>query len=340
MHPRPVLVLIDVEPNTPYDRAADRWTGTQVAFDEFERLRHIWEDATGQKVVLNWFLRCDPQIREIWGRRDHIHAAFPDFTARLRDGQDYAGIHPHFWRWDLRKQRWHNDFTDRRWKEHCLQTSLLGFQEMMGRRPRASRFGDRWMDQDVMDLLVREGIRYDLTLEPGSPQQAHWCDPHATEFLPETRHLPRKPYQPRANDYRKARADGAPGPDLWIVPCTKTPSAWGWIRRLPPVMRFERTCNLALWPRTLQSYLRGALYCPSEDPLVLVLRSGDLSKPELLDNFRRTTEAMNAHPGLRDLRFVAVPDALPRRAEPVDSARTSTGEKFPLRRHADDVVGV
>lgn len=340
MQPRPVLFLIDVEPNTPYDRACDAWTGTQTAFAELERLRHVWEDATGQGAVFNWFLRCDPQIRQVWGRRDHIHALFPDFLSRLRDGQDYAGIHPHFWRWDMRGQRWYNDFTDAHWKEHCIRTSITGFQEMLGRRPQASRCGDRWMDQGVMDLLVREGIRYDLTLEPGSPAHRHWCDRHATERLPDQRHIPRRPYQPRTGDYRKARASDAQGPNLWMIPCSQTAPGWGLMRRFPLVGRFERTYNLALWPRVLQRNLEEALYCSSADPLVLVLRSGDLARAEFLQNFRSTTAAMRAHRGLRDVRLVAVPEALARGAEPVDGAGAGTGEDLALGSDAYHVMGV
>ena len=340
MQQRPVLFLIDVEPDTPYDRRDNPWTGTQVAFGELERLRHVWEDATGQRVVFNWFLRCDPQIRQVWGRRDHIHAQFPDFLSRLRDGQDYAGMHPHFWRWDMRGQRWYNDFTDTQWKEHCIQTSITGFQEMLGRRPRASRCGDRWMDQGVMDLLVREGIGYDLTLEPGSPPHRHWCDRHATERLPDQRDVPRHPYQPRPNDYRKARASGDPGPNLWMIPSSKTAPAWGLMRRFPLLHRFERTCNLALWPKVMQRHLEETLYCPGHDPLVLLLRSGDLAQAGFLSAFRSTTAAISAHRGLRDVRFVPVPEALPGRAEPVNGARTGARKDFPLGGDAYHVMGV
>jgi hypothetical protein len=338
MAKRPILLLVDVEPDERHCTAGDGWRGTRLVLEELERARALWRRITKEEVALNWFLRSDPQIETTWRCRNQIEIVFPRFVRHLRQGADFAGIHPHFWRWNPSQQRWHNDFAGAEWKEKCLRNAIDGFVQMLGYRPLASRFGDRWIDQTLVDLLLREGIRYDLTLEPGAPARRLFDDTGSA--LPELPHEPLHPFRPQSTNFLQPRPAGTPGPDLWMIPVSMTPPAWGLVRNVPPLRRFRRTCNLVLWPRLMQRFVASELASESKEPLVLVMRSGDLANPRYLSNFMAMIDLISKHPGLPGCRFTTVPDALAGRAEPVNCAGPCAAEQLPTRRHADHVVSM
>ena len=82
---------------------------------------------------------------------------------------------------------WFNDFRDPDWLAECLVTSLDGFRRIFSHRPEASRFGYDWLNQTAVHMLTANGVRYDLTIEPGRAASRVYDDPLATDLLPDFR---------------------------------------------------------------------------------------------------------------------------------------------------------
>lgn len=209
--PRDILLLLDVEPNGRSEFGVDSWQTTPFASTELNEWRRQLEHTTRAPVYFNWFLRTDPQIEGLWGDAAFLQIACPQLVEWLKSFRDFSGLHTHFWRWDRAHQRWYNEFSDPAWLEHCLTRSIAGFEKIFGYRPTASRFGDRLCNDTLLQLLRNHGFRYDLTVEPGVPDQPIHDDPHATAWLPDYRSATRTPYQ--------LFPDTKP---LWMIPVTTT----------------------------------------------------------------------------------------------------------------------
>lgn len=308
---RPVLLLIDVEPDARKTSGTDDgWKSSEVALDLLERLRGELEAATGSAVRLNWFIRCDPQIATTWGDAAFAARACPRIMRTIERHHDSAGIHVHLWRWDKQDNRWSNDFRDESWIAECLDTSVAAFAQMFGEHPESCRFGDRWLSHSAVGLMRAAGIRFDLTVEPGLPGGMIHDDPHANGELPDFRAAPRAPWVASGADYLKPSPDRDGSP--WMIPLTTTAPALRLVRRSPWLMFASRSPNLSLSTSYMWPHLRKQLDRPSDVPLVIVFRSGDLEKPAFMRNFRETTRLFARHHGLAFCDFTGPGEAIAR----------------------------
>jgi hypothetical protein len=309
---RSIIFAIDVEPDARASIQKDKCSGLLLALQELRNLRSGLEKLCSEPVRFNWFFRFDPQIQETWGQSDWLSEACPGLIAEVQSKRDLSGIHTHFWKWDTRHRRWFNEFADASWRAHCLRTSIDGYVSLFGKAPIASRFGDRWLGNDLVALLRKAGFLYDLTVEPGIPDHPVFDDSHASAWLPDYRNAPRSPYQPSAADFLIAepQTPATAKDPFWIVPVTTTEERWGPIRRFPFLMRTSRTMNLVLRPRLTSAHLSAELDRTSASPLVLVLRAGDLADSRYLKNFRSISNQLVQHAGICRSRFTTVDDAV------------------------------
>ena len=307
---RAILLLIDVEPDErKTSNADDGWRSSQAALEHLERLRGEMESATRAPARFNWFLRGDPQIRHTWGRADWIAEACPRIIRSIERHDDHAGAHVHLWRREKKRGEWYNDFRDPAWAEECLNEGISAHESIFGARPESCRFGDRWLSRAAVDLLRENGIRYDLTVEPGLPGGAVHDDPNSVGSLPDFRMAPRQPWQPASWNY----LESSPEPDgLWMIPLTTTPQSLRLVRRAPWLMAASRSPNLCLSSSYVWPHLRRELDRPTHAPLVFVFRSGDLAQRRFLRNFTNTTAQLVRHPALAYCDFTTVPEAIVR----------------------------
>ena len=125
----------------------------------------------------------------------------------MRDAGDGLGVHPHAWRWDRGERRLGRRPRESGFVRECLDTAVDAFRTSIGHPPELLRYGDAYLDDNVVDAAEHAGIRYDLTLEPGQPARPvpETADGEvATAWLPDWRRVPRVPYHPAADDYRFA----------------------------------------------------------------------------------------------------------------------------------------
>ncbi len=299
---RPVLLLIDVEPD---DRktSSGGWNGSSEGLRHIEDLRRRLEDRTAARVELNWFLRADPQIQKTWGKAGHVVDACPGVLKTITDHGDSCGIHPHLWRWNARRGQWFNELNDPEWTKECLRISVETFRGIFGSSPEICRFGDRWLDQGAVESMQRLGIRYDLTIEPGLPDEPIFDDPHATDWLPDYRGAPREPYRPSAGNFLAADPGETNRDSLWMVPLSTTLPAWRLVRRPPYLLKASRSPNLSMPSSYVWPHLRSQLDLETKAPLSAVVRSGDLANERFLGSFLQTTRELVKHPSLGRCEF-------------------------------------
>lgn len=301
---RSVLLLIDVEPDVRKTRGgAGGWDGSRKALRYLEDFRRQLEDHICIRAEFNWFLRADPQIRETWGMADWVAVACPQLLRTIEDHGDFCGIHPHLWRWSRRLGEWFNELNDPEWTAECLQTSSEAFRRIFHRPPEACRFGDRWLNQNAVELMKASGICYDLTLEPGLPDEPIFDDPHATGRLPDCRDTPREPYQPSPENFLAPQRGETNRSSLWMVPLSTTPPAWRLMRRPPYLLKASRSPNLSLRSSYVWPHLRTQLDLITNVPMTMVVRTGDLASEHFLRNFLRTTRQFLTHPTLAVCEF-------------------------------------
>ena len=309
---RPIVLVIDVEPDGRAILDRDNgWKGSIDALGHLKRLRDELGTATGMPVKFNWFIRADPQIAGTWGRAEWVAEACPQIIHDIESHDDYRGIHVHMWKWSEPRMTWYTEFDDVAWVEECVATSISAFTRIFGAAPAANRFGDRWISTEAVGVLRRSGILLDLTVEPGLPDMPIHDDPHGTGWLPDFRGAPREPYAPLGDDYMLA----APTPDpneLWMLPLTTSKPAWRFVRRAPYIVHGSRSPNLVLDHSTVWPIIRAALDKPSYNPVVIVLRSGDLSSRRFLRNYLRTTAELVRHPALGYCELTTADEAISR----------------------------
>ena len=216
----PIVLCIDSEPDARLaGPAAASWRGLPLTFDLLERERPHLARSTGRDVHLNWFVRMDPQVSAAHGSPSWAVDAHRAAFDRVVAAGDGVALHMHSWRWDPTLGTWVADFSEPSWIDECLDLSFTTFEQVMGRRCRLFRFGDRWMDHRTMGQLEARGVEIDLTLEPGfDPGSFYGPGEIARGVLPDYRPVPAAPFVPSMDDYR---VPGAPGARrLWELPVT------------------------------------------------------------------------------------------------------------------------
>lgn len=276
----PVHLCLDVEPDEREvaGQPETDWSGTGPFLDLIEQFRAD-AGASGFPVHVNWFLRQDPQIRQVYGRADYAYHQFRDYWERALARGDGIGSHVHAWH--RKDDRWVADHGDRAWVGRCVEESLDAYEQVFGQPPVMFRFGDHFMSNDVVRRLERRGVRYDLSLEPGlGSMKVLKPDERASGQLPDYTAIPRSPYVPARLDYRRparwwprrlrmipistgvADGDGVPG--------------WGRGRPSP--------LNLALDTKWMTRLSDSVLADPAATHLVWVARTGDFSALEYREN--------------------------------------------------------
>jgi hypothetical protein len=222
--PIPIMLLVDVEPDprlvNPDDPAP--WLGYESSIRYFNGLRDRLAKTTGSPVHFNWFFRMDPQIDEVYGSPAW---AFHHYSAALQSllgHGDEIGLHTHAYRWEKDKHQWLVDHGNQEWVNHCLDMSFRAYAEELNRPCEAFRFGDRFMNNEVMRRVEGFGARYELTLEPGTPPMPHTVpsEPH-TGSLPDFRHVPTQPY--RRDDADWTRPATASDSGMTVIPLSSGP---------------------------------------------------------------------------------------------------------------------
>lgn len=316
----PVFLCVDLEPDERQVQVSDgeSWRGVDALSEHLEGLRPRLAEASGEQVRFLWFLRCDPQIEVAYGTPDYLLNRYAEMFDRLLAGGDGIGLHVHPWRWDESRAGWVADYGNPAWIEHCVQMAFEAYRAHFGVSCALHRFGDRWLSADVIPLLERLGVRFDLTVEPGARAMRSIAPGEMTTgSIPDYTRAPREPYQPSRSDSRVP--DSAAGPGLWLVPLSAgdpssaLPLSWRLGRRVRfpfrPVHRPFQMFRDWTSPKAYWDMVQRHVESLEHPYLAFAIRSGD---PEASDERRVRTvlDYLPEHPLARRLRFTDPEDGL------------------------------
>jgi hypothetical protein len=309
----PIVMCIDVEPKEreiDSDIAKD-WAGFEETVHFFSDLRLRLEQATGSSARFSWFFRMDPQVEHTYGVPWWVVLRYPETVKRLETAGDDLGLHTHPWRWDRGLDKWVIDQCDQDWIDQCVRTSFAAFRHVFRRDCHSFRFGDRWMNNETVDLLDSLGVKFDLTLEPGRYKTPVLKESH-TGSLPDYRAVPTWPYRPARDDFRKR--GGKTARQLWVVPLSTGRS---WVGRFAGLERMARALGINLHPHQETTPLFFNLPNPlfrlmtnellavwRKVILVPVLRSDAGASSACMTNMQQNAAFLLSHPLINRFRFV------------------------------------
>jgi hypothetical protein len=320
----PVVLAVDVEPDQGGGtwREPQPWVGFEGWLDLAPRLRERLARASGAPAKLAWFIRCDPQVADVYGDAAWAADRYATGIERLRAAGDELAIHPHAWRWDGDARHWVHDNADPGWVEHVLESGFERFAAGFGQPARAHRFGSRMMTAAIAGWLAAHDVRVDSTFEPGAPAvRTLATDAAFTGTVPEMRHVPRQPYRPDPDDpFRPAPTDPMPANQgLWMLPHSAfdpQPLIPAW-RRVARRVRFfgqQRYRPAQLWtpqdPTGFWDLAVDAALALPRPYLFLGVRSSALEGGEVRRLTLDKLDALERHPAVRRMRFVTSVEAL------------------------------
>lgn len=319
----PAFLSFDVEPDG-FQLARGEppgWAGYDAMFEFAERLRSDLAMRSGAAPTFGWYFRTDPQIADVYGRPDHVLAAYPDRMARLESKGDYFGVHAHPIRWCEQRRLWVHDFADAAWLAHCTRFSLEAFARWAGSPALRFRSGAGFLTNEIVEAIHQCGVKVDLSLEPVAGWGLNASDVNTSvDTSPivgaytDCRTAPRVPFHPAHHDFRVS--GGRRGRGLVMVPLAtrlvppEKPLWWRVARRLargssgswPKVQMLYPSAE---WPseRSYWDLVARQLRSMRRPYLSLAIRT-DADDLKIAARVRRLFEALPEHPLAQRLRFV------------------------------------
>lgn len=317
--PIPVIVCHDVEPVYRQVRpeGGGDWEGVTETVEFFEALRGRVAETTGAPAHFNWFLRMDPQVERAYGSAGWAAERYGETLARLERAGDELGLHTHAWRWDEGLGRWVTDHGSRQWVEHCVRMSFEAYRKAFGRACVSFRFGDHWMNDEMMDLLESLGVRFELTVEPGRIPRPYPSDKSPDGTLPDYASVPRRPYRPSRRDFKTHSPDG--GRDLWVIPVStgKEPGRFKLVKSAAKALGVDLRkgndtvpLNLELNAPLFRALTESWLEVAEEKYLVLILRSNAYLPAYARTHVEANLDYILTHPLAGSFRFTTPAEAL------------------------------
>jgi hypothetical protein len=240
-------------------------------------------------------------------------------VTEIRERGDELATHAHGYRWVEEKNTWLEDLGSQDWMDHCVEMALEAHLSAFGQPCRTIRFGNYWLSTASVNLAERLGVRYELTVEPGRPPLKWDGKGESTGDLPAYYRVPRVPYEPAIDDFRKSTEKGSRR--IQIIPLTSASLQLGLhvgarLRRLArngARYRWQDT-PLSMWkawtpPNTFDRMLDRAIAAQPHPYLAFAIRSSsgvDWSR----DNVSSCLEALLEHPERERFVFSTPAEAL------------------------------
>ena len=326
----PAFLSIDVEPDAFQISGDDteNWSGYRATHAFVVLLRRQLAQASGATPIFGWYYRMDPQIEQVCGRADIAITAFPGRAAALRKEGDYFGVHAHPLRWSNRRRLWVHDWSDRQWLRDCTKFSLDAFTACNGSPTKLFRSGAGFLCNDIVDVLDKNGVVIDLSLEPVAGwglrtkkvQSAVDSSPIVGEYT-NCVTAPKTPYYPSHEDFR--RPDYGDGRRILLVPLSTGPDVLpsrGLISKLKRRLRGTSKPNVVMldptedeWPgeRRFWDVVSHQLAAMERPYVSLAIRT-DRFESVRAARVCRVFTALAQHPLAKRLRFVDPLEAMER----------------------------
>lgn len=200
----PVALVIDIEPDPRlfYEQDPRHWDGLRAMLAFVSRLRAALASTQPAAATFTWLLRMDPQMRRVYGSNVWLADRFRRELEALAAVGDDLGLHTHLYRWDEDRGDWTTDMCDPQWAVHCVGEATSAYREAFGRGCEVHSFGDRWLTEESLDALEGEGVRVELTPEPGMVAKPRFrSDESMVGYTPDFTRAPCRLWRPAAGDF-------------------------------------------------------------------------------------------------------------------------------------------
>jgi hypothetical protein len=288
-----------------------------------ERLRSGLEEAGGKRPRFTWFLRMDPQVRQLFGGADFIVDTFHDQIRQLQTNGDVFGLHVHSLRWCKSRDAWIHDFADQGWLRHCVESSFEAFWDAFGYPSVRHRFGSGYLSDEIVSLIDELGTRVDLTMEAGLSASMLRPPTPVVGTFPDYRRVPRAPYRPSRRNFR--RADHCRERGIVLVPLStmgRRPEKTWWWNTVREVRRGFHPSAQPLhlwraWPSPQQYWDLVADHLASmRDPYLALAIRTDSPGSDSLAQVGANLDHLRQHPLIKRLDFIDPLDAVSHVAAP------------------------
>ncbi|OGC36732.1 hypothetical protein A2311_06235 [candidate division WOR-1 bacterium RIFOXYB2_FULL_48_7] len=188
-----VAVSVDAD-DDGYDRHSSlpgekvSWTGVEKGIPLLIETLAGYRDSGGCPVKYTWFVRCDAQLKQLYGNEAHLFEQFEPLWAERSIVGDEIAWHPHLYDHDA------GLINDNVALSKLLRNSFSAVDKNKY-NIRTSRLGRSICNNSLMFVLGELGIRTDSTAMPGKVKK--------DEFnMIDWSSTPEQPFKPSYNDYR------------------------------------------------------------------------------------------------------------------------------------------
>ncbi|UCG69720.1 MAG: hypothetical protein JSV09_01470 [Thermoplasmata archaeon] len=208
-----VIICVDVDPdglNMPgvkfnQKNANLSWRGLKEKIPKAVEILNSVKDSENNSANISWFIRCDEQLKELYGDHGWLFKNFDYLWKALKERGDELAWHPHFWKWNESKGSWNQEIQDIDWMLRCLENGFKSFQNWSGETP-SVRLGWAYHNNHTMIKLDELGVRTELSAVPGLKSEGKYlsnifCDCHDWSITTDS------PYFPSKEDYRTTGED-------------------------------------------------------------------------------------------------------------------------------------
>lgn len=257
------LLSIHIEPDAALPAAGEYGKPEECrGFEKAVQQVNNWKTIYGDALRIQWMIRVDPFVREVYGDQDWPLRRYAAQLEKLLHSGDSLGLHVHTFRFDEARHSWHLDLDDQDWVEHCIASSAEAFEAHFSRRATSIAMGNNFLNQSTVQFIRESGFHYDLSPIAGGSVNAQNKVLRATGQVPDFLRMPQRPYKPHAADFLQEGAEG----NFWILPVTAIrqqymqPLHQKLLHPLPPEQYSK--FQLRKGPRGLGKYLKT---CQKED---------------------------------------------------------------------------
>lgn len=194
-HNNTLFVVLSVDTDDDgYDRRSSTpgaelsWTGVEKGIPMMIESLSDHRDSIGSTVKFTWFVRCDAQLKQLYGDEAYLFKLYENLWAERSRAGDEIAWHPHLYDHDVSLMN----------NEAGLLMLLKNSFNALDRNKnniRSSRLGRSICSNSLIAALNELGIKTDSTAMPGKKKQDEY---NKIDWI----NTPKLPFKPSKNDFR------------------------------------------------------------------------------------------------------------------------------------------
>lgn len=172
------------------------WNGVEAGIPSITSKISDCEIGNGVDIKTTWFVRCDNQLKEIYGDEGYLLDKYRTIWDSLKRDNAEIAWHAHLYK--RNHMSWIQETDDTTLKMNLR----LGYKKMVCKKcvPVSARIGESFMSDGIMSALDGFGIRIESTAMPGRVRKDE-------KFSIDWNETPPHPYFPSKHNYRKPGND-------------------------------------------------------------------------------------------------------------------------------------